>query len=331
MVELLIIIYSMILWVVFKVFKVPVNKWSITTSVLGGVISIGYLLLMMGMYHPFTKEGRIYTLTTPVLPTVKGRVVEVNVKMGDRVEKGGLLFRIDPEPFQHSVDQLVASIEQAKAQRRLAQIEVERNAALVQRSAAAQRELDRWNAELDGAEAAIQSLEAQLANARYELEQTEVRAEDDGFVEQVRLRPGALAVPMPFSPLMTFVHEKDRFLIGGFQQNPLQNIQVGFEAEVIFVALPGKVFSAKVVGMGEVMAQGQLMPDGRLIKLEGVTPPGRVLVHIAVHQDLSEYTLPAGVRAYVAVYSDKWRPVAIIRKVLLRVMSWENYLFSIVS
>ena len=48
-------------------------------AVLVGVATIGMLLLLMGMYHPFTKEARIYTLTTPVLPTVKGRIKEVNV------------------------------------------------------------------------------------------------------------------------------------------------------------------------------------------------------------------------------------------------------------
>jgi len=110
MVEVLVIVYSMIMWIVFKVFKVPVNKWTGTTAVLGGVVSIGFLLLMMGMYHPFTKEARIYSLTTPVLPTVKGRVIEVNVKTGDRVKEGDLMFRIDPEPYQYAVDQLVADL-----------------------------------------------------------------------------------------------------------------------------------------------------------------------------------------------------------------------------
>ena len=172
---------------------------------------------------------------------------------------------------------------------------------------------------------------AQLANARFELSETDVRAQSDGYVAQVRLRPGVLAVPMPFSPLMTFVHDQDRFLLAGFQQNPLQNIQPDFDAEVIFTALPGKVFSASVVGMADIMAQGQLLPDGKLIKLEGVTPAGRVLVRIDVKGDLSGYQLPIGAKAYVAVYSDTWKPVAMIRKVILRVMSWENYLFSILS
>ncbi len=317
MVELLIIIYSMIMWVVFKVFKVPVNKWTSTTAVLVGIISIGFLLLMMGMYQPFTKEARVYTLTTPVLPTVKGRVIEVNVKTGDRVKKGDLLFRIDPVPFQNNVDRLDAEVV-------LAQSNLEDAITLLEREAGSAKNVERAQATLD-------SRKAELANARFDLSQTDVRAEDDGHIAQVRLRPGVLAVPMPFSPLMTFVHDKDRFLLGGFQQNPLQNIKPGFDAEVIFIAVPGKVFSASVFGVGEIMAQGLLMPDGKLIKLEGITPPGRVLVRLNIEDDLSAYQLPAGVKAYVAVYSDSWKPVAMIRMVLLRIMSWENYLFSMIS
>jgi len=317
MVELLIIIYSMIMWLVFKVFKVPVNKWTSTTAVLGGVISIGFLLLMMGMYHPFTKEERIYSLTTPILPTVKGRVVEINVKTGDKVNKGDVLFSIDPEPFEYAVSNLEAELV-------LANCNLEDAATLYKKEVGPENAVER-------AQRMVDSLNAQLSNARYELAETRVRASDDGHVAQIRLRPGALAVPMPFSPLMTFVHDKDRFLLGGFQQNPLQHIKPGYKAEVIFVALPGKVFSASVVGMSEIMAQGQLLPDGRLIQLDKVTPPGRVMVQIRIENNLSAYQLPVGVKAYIAVYSGTWQPVAIIRKVLLRVMSWENYLFSILG
>ena len=317
MVELLIIIYSMLMWLVFKVFKVPLNKWTSTTAVLGGVISIGYLLLMMGMFHPFTKEARIYSLTTPILPTVKGRVIEVNVSTGDRINKGDLLFRIDPEPFEYAVRGLEAELT-------LAVSNLEDATTLYEKKVGTEKSVEL-------AQRTVDSLTAQLSNARFELEETEVHASDDGHVAQVRLRPGALAVPMPFSPLMTFVHDKDRFLLAGFQQNPLQNIKPGFEAEVIFVALPGKVFSATVLGISEIMGQGQLLPDGRLIQMDKVTSAGRVMIAINIEDDMSDLQLPVGVKANVAVYSETWKPVAIIRKVLLRIMSWENYLFSILS
>jgi multidrug resistance efflux pump len=275
------------------------------------------LLLMMGMYHPFTKEARIYTLTTPVLPTVKGRITEVNVKTGDRIKAGDTLFHIDPEPFQYEVDRLAAEL--VLAESNLADAEE-----LLLKQFASPKDVER-------AQAAVDSLLAQLATARFELSETDVRAGSDGFMAQVRLRPGALAVPMPLKPLMTFVNDKDRFLLGGFSQNPLQNIQPGFKAEVIFVALPGKVFTGSVVGISEIMGQGQLLPDDRLISVSGVTPPGRVLVRIEIEDDLSSYQLPAGVKAYIAVYSETWKPVAIIRQVILRIMSWENYLFSIIA
>jgi multidrug resistance efflux pump len=317
MVEVMVLTYSMLMFFLFKVVKVPLNKWTATTAVLGGVVSIGFMLLMMGMYHPFTKEARIYTLTTPVLPTVKGRVIEVNVKTGDRVVAGETLFRIDPEPFQYEVDRLEAEL--LLAESNLADAED-----LLAKQFASPKDVERT-------QAAVDSLVAQLANARFSLSETNVRAESDGYMAQVRLRPGALAVPMPMKPLMTFVNDKDRFLLGGFSQNPIQNIKPGFEAEVVFIALPGKVFTGSVVGMSEIMAQGQLLPDDKLISVSGVTPPGRVLVRIEIDDDLSSYQLPAGVKAYVAVYSDRWEPIAIVRKVILRVMSWENYLFSIIA
>ncbi|NCF64210.1 MAG: HlyD family secretion protein, partial [Gammaproteobacteria bacterium] len=227
------------------------------------------------------------------------------------------LFRIDPQPFQYAVNQLEAELI-------LAESNLSDATELFEKQFASEKDVER-------AQASVDSLVAQLANARFELAETDIRSEGEGYMAQVRLRPGALAVPMPMKPLMTFVNDQDRFLLGGFQQNPLQNIQPGFEAEVIFIALPGKVFSATVAGMSEIMGQGQLLPDDRLISVEGVTRPGRVLVRIDIEDDLSAYQLPAGAKAYIAVYSETWKPVAMIRKVILRVMSWENYLFSFMA
>jgi hypothetical protein len=40
---------------------------------------------------------------------------------------------------------------------------------------------------------------------------------------------------------------------------------------------------------------------------------------------LSSYQQPAGTTAQVAVFRDHWRPVAAIRRILLRMKSWMNY------
>ncbi len=44
---LLILTYASVCWLVFKIFKIPVNKWSLTTVVLGGVAMLGVLLAGM--------------------------------------------------------------------------------------------------------------------------------------------------------------------------------------------------------------------------------------------------------------------------------------------
>ena len=63
------------------------------------------LLLIMNYNHPFTTNARIYFPVTPILPTVKGRVVEVPVQANTPLKEGDVLFRVDPKPFQYVVDE----------------------------------------------------------------------------------------------------------------------------------------------------------------------------------------------------------------------------------
>ena len=111
---LLILIYVSICYVVFKVFRIPVNQWSLATAVLGGIIGIALLLLIMNYNHPFTTNARIYFAVTPVLPSVRGRVIEVPVQPNAPLKEGDVLFRIDPQPYQYIVDQRRAALAEAE-------------------------------------------------------------------------------------------------------------------------------------------------------------------------------------------------------------------------
>src|SRR5262249_5101152 len=102
---LLILIYVSICIVIFKLFRIPVNQWSLSTAALGGIFGITLLLLTMTYNPPFTTNARIYFPLTPILPTVKGRVIEVPVQANTPLKEGDVLFRIDPKPFQFIVDQ----------------------------------------------------------------------------------------------------------------------------------------------------------------------------------------------------------------------------------
>ena len=148
---LLILIYVAICYVIFKVFRIAVNQWTLGTAVLGGILGISLLILVMNYNHPFSSNARIYFASTPVLPGVKGRVTEVPVQTNTPLKVGDVLFRIDPKPYEHAVqqkraalaeaeqfvgqlkaslDQASASTEKAKAQLRLAKNNHDRQAEL---------------------------------------------------------------------------------------------------------------------------------------------------------------------------------------------------------
>ena len=78
--------------------------------------------------------------------------------------------------------------------------------------------------------------------------------------------------------------------------------------------------------MIDVVSQGQLQPSGALMDPEA----GRARAAPSrnrVDDDLSGYHLPGGAVAQVAVYTEHWHEFAIIRRILLRMKSWENYMF----
>jgi multidrug resistance efflux pump len=106
--------YTAICVAVFKIFRIPVNKWTLPTAVLGGIFLISAILLIMNYNHPFTKNARIYFATTPVMPNVKGRVIEVPVEPNAPLKQGDILFKLDPQPYQYVVDQKKALLAEAE-------------------------------------------------------------------------------------------------------------------------------------------------------------------------------------------------------------------------
>ncbi|WP_136809421.1 HlyD family secretion protein [Desulfosediminicola flagellatus] len=308
---LLILTYSTVCWVIFKIFKIPVNKWSLTTVVLGGVIMMGTILAGMAYFHPASVSARSYFITTPVVSNVRAKVIEVNITPNVPIKKGDLLCRLDPTLYQARVDDIAAQL--ALAKRRLKESEV-----LAEAEAGSQFDVEQYESD-------VKSLEAKLSAAEFDLESTEIHAATDGFVAQLRLRPGMMAVPFPMAPIMTFVHTDEPIFVAGFSQQPMQNIKVGNHAEVIFPGIPGRIFQGKVKLILGALAEGQLAPSAAMVKVQTNYPEGLIPVLIEFEDDMSELFLPIGTIGTVAVYSERWHHVTIIRKMLMRMKSWQNF------
>lgn len=313
---LLLLTYAAVCVVVFKVFKIPLNKWSVPTAALGGVVLVGTLVFLMNYNHPYSEVTRSYFITTPIVPSVSGQVIEVPIRVNQQVKQDDVLFRIDPTPFENKVKSIKAQLISAKADQY-------RAATLAQRNLGNRRDLDQANARVD-------DLQAQLNIAQFDLDSTVVKAPSDGMVIQVFLRPGVRAVKLPLRPAMVFVPQENDFIVAWMRQNSQLRLLVGEEAEVAFDSLPGQVFAAKVRQVLPVIGEGELQPNGNLVSFTGSPPAGRVPVVLDITDpDFDAYReqLPGGAYAQSAIYTKHFHHVAIMRKILLRMASWMNYFF----
>lgn len=313
---LLILTYTALCVVIFKVFKIPLNKWSIPTAVLGGVVMLGTLLLLMNYNHPYTETLRQYYVTTPIIPEVRGRIVEVSVTDNTPVKKGDVLFRIDPQPFE---DRLRGIKEELSA----AVIELKRAQQLLDTRAGSE-------AARDQAAAKVATLEARRDELSFNLEQTAVRAPGDGFVTQIALRPGMMALPLAMNSTLTFIHEEQGLFVGWFRQNSLLRLEEGHEAEIALDALPGQIYQAEIAKIFPVIGEGQVRAQADILRYDQQRVPGRVAVALRVTDpNFPQDKLPVGTFGQGAIYSDHFTHVGVMRKILLRMSGWMNYVFPI--
>jgi len=118
--------------------------------------------------------------TVTVRPQVEGRLVSVNFKEGQDVERGFVLARIDPTTYQASYDQAVAKRAQDEALLANARIDLERYTRLSATNSIARQQLDTQKATVAQLEAQVRLDQAAIDNAKAILEYTTVRAPISG-------------------------------------------------------------------------------------------------------------------------------------------------------
>jgi multidrug resistance efflux pump len=250
------------------------------------------------------------------------------------VEKG-TIPRQKFEQVAEQVERLQAQLRQSKSALAQAEEAITGGGASLQaarerlRQAEAQEEEVRVELESQsgGVNPDVQQVVAELGLARWRLDETTVRAPADGYVTQLALRPGQMTTTLPLAPVMVFVHGERPALVATFPQNVIVDLEAGHEAEIAFKAYPGKIFKAKVMHLLPTTAEGQFTTAGTLRTATSATAPGRIPVMFEYGQDVADLNLPGGAQAIVAIYTDEFAFLAIIRKIILRIKSWENYLF----
>lgn len=123
---------------------------------------------------------------------LSGYIDEVHFRDGQVVRKGDLLFRIDPRPFELSLEAARAEVARTRAQVQLSENEVERAETLTRNQTITVRDLDQRRANLAIARAQQLAAEANEKTAALNLEWTQIRAAIDGRVSDKRVDVGNL-------------------------------------------------------------------------------------------------------------------------------------------
>jgi len=120
---------------------------------------------------------------------VGGLVETVEVALGDVVEKGQVLARLDPEPFRLTVSDAEAGLAEALALRESARADYERAVHLYEEKVASRQEFDRATARRDSRESQVDAVQARLSLAERDLRRSVLRAPFAGAISVRQIDP----------------------------------------------------------------------------------------------------------------------------------------------
>lgn len=176
----------------------------------------GLSLLVWPSAQALTLEGvtefaAIYKLNA----ATAGVVSSIKVKPGQRVRKEQVLIELDATPHRAKLERALARERSLLPDVEIAQLELERVQQLYDIDSLSQVDLKNAENKLTRAEGAYQAAQADTTLARYQLEQTIIRAPVDGRVLQIKVNDAEFVDPsQSLAPLMILVESRRMKAVG---------------------------------------------------------------------------------------------------------------------
>ncbi len=181
---------------------------------------------------------------------VPGRIQEVFVRSGDRVEAGASLFRIDREPYEAALRRAEAGLDLARAESRQIASDLARLTALHLDGVGSQSELDRGKTALSVGRARERQAKEAVAMARLDLKRTLVVAPYAGSIAERLADEGTTALAQP-QTIVLVIHETTELEArADIAERQLSIIRVGDPAWVHVDGLPEPI-RAKVASVSD--------------------------------------------------------------------------------
>ena len=203
--------------------------------------------------------------TVDIASRIAGRLISVNVDLGDPVRRGQVLARVEDREVIEQVRQAEASLEVSKATIRqreadlkVAEVNFERSKNLFSRQLLAKQSLDDAEsrylaavAQLDLAKAQLNQNEARLQELRFNLQNTVIASPVDGFVGKRNVDPGAMVNTN--TAIASVVDISRLKLIVNVVERDLRMVNAGDVGTVEVDAYPGETFNGRIARVAPVL------------------------------------------------------------------------------
>lgn len=218
----------------------------------------------------FAFDGVVEAVRQSVIAAqVSGAVVQLDVKVGDRVTAGQVLLRLDaraPDQDAHASD---AQLRAARALLDAAGKDVERQKQLFQKKYISQAALERAESEFKAAQAQVDAHQAQSGAARTHSSLHVVRAPFSGVVAEVPVSLGEMA--MPGRPLLTVYDPSAMRVTVAVPQTMSAQMAVGQQPRI---ELPGLEAAHRWVAPTRVQLLPTVDPGTHTVQLRAELPAG---------------------------------------------------------
>jgi RND family efflux transporter MFP subunit len=217
--------------------------------------------------------------------TIGGRVDERPVDIGDEVEAGQVLARLDPRPLENQLKAAQASVREVRAHLGRAYRDRRRTYDLSKAEVTSSAQLDEATSSVRALRAGRLQASAQLDEAKRMLEEATMRAPFAGTVSEVLIEPGEFATPG--RPVIILSGGGGLEVEVEVPESEIHHIERGSSVEVDFPLAGKEGIEGSVKQVGRTTARvGRVFPVVvRLHEPEGVVPGMAAEVSFAIQRD----------------------------------------------
>ncbi|MFD3247296.1 efflux RND transporter periplasmic adaptor subunit [Rahnella aquatilis] len=287
---------------------------------LSAVMAAAVIAFMMWKHYaqtPWTRDGRVRADVVQITPDVSGPVSRVAVRDNQWVNRGDVLYSIDPQWLKLAVISAQAEVDAKRNEMQMRQDAARRRSQIS--GVISKEDIQNTNSAAGVAAAEYQGALAALELAKLNLSRATIHSPADGYVTHLRLRPGDYA--SAGITKVAIIDASSFWIVGYFEETKMQHIHVGSAAKIVLMG-----YEPTLTGHVESIGRGiddsndapgsQGLPDVEST-FSWVRLAQRVPVRIHIDHLPEGVELVAGMTASVAINASKRAEVKADHKALL--------------